>query len=445
MRLGGELRGTLSLALPLCITHLGQQLMGLVDASMLGHYSREALGGGGIANGILFTVTVFGIGAVMGLDTLVPQALGAGESRRARSLFDSGIRLCVVLGVPLTAVAGVSMLLLDVMRVEPDVAYEARIYILGRLPAIVPMLVFAAQRSYLQAQHITRPLVIAIVAGNLINVVADYVLIFGDAGLVDLGLPAVGIPATGVVGASIATTIVSLVSMAVGGLAIKKLDQPRARPDQIRPIVKLGLPVALHLVAEVGIFSLTAMLAGNLGKIPAAAHQVAITLASFSFSLAIGVGAATSVRVGRAIGRQDSAATRMAGVSGMLLGACLMGTSAIVFLAIPHQLARLFSSEPDVIAASVPLLRIAAVFQLSDAIQAVAAGALRGAGDTRTTFLVNLAGHYGISLPISLGLAFGLGMGAPGLWWGLSIGLTAVAMVLTVRFFWLARNPIARS
>jgi MATE family multidrug resistance protein len=443
--LRGELRDTARLALPLCITHLGQQLMGLVDSAMLGHYSSEALGGGGIANGILFTVTVLGIGTVMGLDTLVPQALGAGEPTRARRLFDSGIRLCVIIGVPLTAIAAVSMLALDLLGVDPDVAHEARIYILGRLPAIIPMLLFAAQRSYLQALDVTRPLVIAIVAGNVVNVIADYVLIFGDPGLVDLGLPALGIPATGVIGASIATTVVSVLSMAIAGLAIRRLSERPARPTLVRPILRLGLPVGLHLLAEVGVFAISAMLAGNLGKTPAAAHQVAITLASFSFSMAIGVGAATAVRVGRAIGRADPVATKRAGFGGMVVGASLMGASAIVFLVTPEALASLLSSDPEVIAASVPLIRIAAVFQLSDAIQAVAAGALRGAGDTRFTFLTNLVGHYAVSLPVSLVLAFALGMGAPGLWWGLCTGLTCVAVVLTVRFFRLARNPIARS
>ncbi|MBT8494794.1 MAG: MATE family efflux transporter, partial [Deltaproteobacteria bacterium] len=182
-----------------------------------------------------------------------------------------------------------------------------------------------------------------------------------------------------------------------------------------------------------------------LGTEAAAAHQIALTLASFSFSIALGIGASTSVRVGHAVGRGDTPGARRSGLAGGLLGAGLMGLFAIVFVLMPGGLARLFSNQTAVVAAAIPLLQIAALFQLSDATQAVMAGALRGAGDTRATLIGNLAGHYLIGLPLMLILAFGMSMGAPGLWWALSAGLTAVGVALAIRFAVLTRSPIARS
>ncbi len=443
-----DLKATFSLAVPLCVAHLGHQLMGLVDAALLGHYSEAALAGSGIANSLFWAVTVLGTGIVMGLDTLIPQALGAGEPAVARRLFWRGVRLGCVVGVPLMAIAAATPAVLPLLKVDPEVAAQARTYLAYRIPAIVPLLLFAAQRSYLQAIHTTRPLVITMVVGNLANAGVAALLIFGDPGLTSIGLPAIGLPPMGVAGAAIATTSVSLLSAMICALAIRAIDRPagseQRRAGDMRAIFRLGLPVGLHLLAEVGVFSLAALMAGRLGKTPSAAHQIAVMLASLSFALALGVGAATSVRVGKAIGARDPAGTRRAGSAGFILAASFMGTCGIVFISIPDVLAGLFTRERHIVDAAVPLLRIAALFQLSDAIQACAAGALRGAGDTRSTFLGNLIGHYAIGLPVSIALGFPLGLGAPGIWWGLSAGLTAVAIGLTTRFFWLANRPIAR-
>jgi len=435
-----ELSDHIRLALPLTVGYLGQMLMGLVDTVMLGHHSETALAGAGIANSLIFAFIAFGMGVVMGLDSLVPQAIGAGERDRARRLFVTGLRVCVVLGLPISVIILVAPELLTLVAVDPDVADEARIYIYGRLPSLVPFLVFVAQRSFLQAAGGTRPIVVAMVVANVVNVGLDYALIYG--------VEPIGLPALGSLGAALATTFVSFVSIAIAGLAIASDKRPATAvydPVLARKIVALGLPVGLHLLAEVGLFSIAQVLAGRLGKTQVAAHQVAVMLASFSFSMALGVGAACSVRVGQAIGSGDPRRVRRAGTAGFVLGASLMGCAGIAFAVFPRQLATLVSSDPHVIEAAIPLLRIAAVFQLSDAIQAVAAGALRGAGDTRSTFIGNLAGHYGIGLPLAIILAFPLGMGVPGLWWGLVAGLTSVAIGLTWRFYWLAGRPIARS
>ena len=421
--------------------------MGLVDTVMLGHYSETALAGAGIANSLLFAFTAFGMGVVMGLDSLVPQAIGAKEDRAARNLFIAGVRVCFIVGVPVTIVAAFSPFLLSAFAVDAAVSAEAWDYVWGRLPAIIPFLIFVAQRSFLQANDRTTSIVVAMVAANILNVGVDYLLIYGDPGLARLGLPTIGLRSLGTFGAAIASTIVSFFAMAIAGAAVARIPKPvnvGHDPEAVRRVFLLGMPVGLHLLAEVGVFSITQVLAGRLGQTPAAAHQVAVMLASFSFSIALGVGAACSVRVGQAVGSGDSASVRHAGAVGIALGASLMGCSGIIFALFPRELASLVTDEPHVVAAAVPLMRIAAAFQLSDAIQAVAAGALRGAGDTRSTFIGNLLGHYAVGLPLAIILAFPLGLGAAGLWWGLVAGLSSVAVGLSWRFFSLSKKPIQR-
>jgi multidrug resistance protein, MATE family len=445
-----ELGALVGLALPLCLGHLAHQLMFIVDAALLGRYDEASLAGAGLAGNTLFAVTVLGIGTIMGLDTLLPQALGAGEQGRARAQFASGLQLALILTVPISAVVAVFALLLPRSGVEAGVAAEAAVHLYGRLPGIAAMLLYATTRSYLQAHHVIRPIVVAMVVGNVVNGLVAWLFIFGDRGLEWLGLPGVGMPAMGAFGAGLATSLVGWASLLVCWLGVRSLHRsrpagpPSRQAGHARAIVRLGAPVGLQLLAEVGIFTLTGFLAGTMGRLPSAAHQVALVLASFSFSIALGIGAATSVQVGRAIGAGDTHAARRAGALGMAVGAGLMGSAGLVFLAFPGQLAALFTDDQAVRAAAIPLLRIAAVFQLSDAIQAVSAGALRGVGATRFTFIANLVGHYAIGFPVAVLLGFSLDMGAAGLWWGLSIGLTGVAIAQSHRFRRLTSRPVAR-
>ena len=205
---------------------------------------------------------------------------------------------------------------------------------------------------------------------------------------------------------------------------------------------QVGAPIALHMAAEVGLFALVGFLAGRLGRVSLGAHQIAIALASTSFTFAVGIGSAGAVRVGWAVGAHDTPAARRAGLVAFGTRAGVMALSALVFFLFPSQLARLMTSEPEVGRAAAALLAVAAVFQISDGIQAVGAGVLRGAGDTRFTFAANMVGHWLVGLPVAvvLGLA---GRGVLGLWWGLCAGLSVVAAALLVRFLRLSAQPIA--
>jgi MATE family multidrug resistance protein len=187
------------------------------------------------------------------------------------------------------------------------------------------------------------------------------------------------------------------------------------------------VPIGLHFGAEVGIFALAGFLAGRLGAESLAAHQIALTYSSVTFTFAMGIGNAGSVRVGLAVGARDTPGARRAGLLAFAAGAAFMGVAAVTYLLIPGPIVATMTNSPAIAALAIPLFTVAAVFQISDGVQGVGAGVLRGAGEARFTFTANVIGHYLIGLPLALLLGFHLRWGVVGIWWGLAAGLTAVA------------------
>ncbi len=433
-----ELRELFRLAAPLAAAQAGTQMMGLVDVAVLGRLGARELAGAGMANAVFFAVSVFGMGMMLGVDPLVAQAVGAGERARARHVLWQGIWLSLIVSGALTVLLLAGTAALPLIGAAPEVEGHARSFLLVRTASLLPFLMFFVIRAYLQAHHVTRPMIVAMVVANILNFVLDLAFVFGFG----------PIPAMGVPGAALATVVCTIAEVVIVVAAVRKMTVPAHvdhRPERaaIRQAVRVGFPIALHMGAEVGVFALVALLAGRLGALQLAAHQLVIGLASFSFTAAVGVAAAGSVRVGNAIGARDSATTRVAGHAAFVCGLVVMGVAAAAFALIPGALARIFTHEPEVIAVAIPLLMVAAVFQLSDGIQAVGAGVLRGAADTKYTFYANMVGHWLIGFPIALWLGFSRGMGVVGLWWGLCVGLTVVAVLLFVRFEKLSRGVIA--
>ncbi len=425
--------------------------MGFVDTAMVGRIGTASIGGVGIGNGLFFALSCFGLGVVLGMDAPTAQALGAHELARARLVLSRGLGVALWLSLPITALVLLAPLGLGPAGVEPATAHETARFLHGRAGGVLPFLLFVALRSHLQARSLTRPIVIATVIGNLANVLLNLPLIFGDRALVALGLPALGLPALGALGSGISSAVAAATMAVVVALAVREALATAGPPADAaegpalqRTILRLGVPAGLQLVAEIGVFATVALLAGRLGQDAAAGHQIAITLASFTFTVALGVAQATSVRVGHHVGAGHTARARHAGLVGIGVGVGIMAISALTFLCAPSALARLFSSEPAVIAAAVPLIRIAACFQIFDGIQVVAAGALRGAGDTRLPLYANLFGYYVVALPLAIVLGVRGPFGAAGLWWGLCAGLGVVSVLLLWRFLRVSARPIAR-
>lgn len=434
-----ELRELFRLALPLAAAQAGTQLMGLVDVAVLGRLGASELAGAGMANAVFFAVSVFGIGMMLGIDPLVAQAVGAGDHARARHVLWQGIWLSIAVTAILTVVLLAGAAALPLVGAAPEIVGHARAFLLVRTASLLPFLMFFVIRAYLQAHHVTRPMVVAVVVANIFNFALDLVFVFGIEGWV---------PAMGVAGAPLATVICTILELAIVAAAARKMDTAKnvvRRPARatILQAARVGTPIGLHMGAEVGIFALVALLAGRLGTLHLAAHQLVIGMAAFTFTVAVGVASAGSVRVGNAIGARNAEATRVAGKATFLGGFAVMCVAALTFALFPGALARIFTNQASVIAAAIPLMMVAAVFQLSDGIQAVGAGVLRGAGDTKYTFYANLVGHWLIGFPLALWLGFSRGLGIVGLWWGLCVGLTVVAVLLFVRFERLSRSAIA--
>lgn len=437
------------LSVSLGAVQMGYALMGFVDTAVAGRAGGEVIAAAGLGASLFFAITILGIGIGLGIDPMVAQALGAQRPNDARRALWHGVYVGVALSAPLAVVLLALAELLPYFGIAPALAHDTRAYVLGRVASLPFLLAGVAVRGYLQAQHVSRPVLWSVALANVVNLVANWLLLFGDAGLAMLGLPAVGLPALGVFGIGVASTVATVVQLAAMIPAARKLAPPGGEPVHrfskaiFTRLLSLGTPFGFQMLAEVGVFAMVSMLMGRMGSGAMAAHQVALMIASLTFSFCVGIGAATSVEVGRAIGRGDAQATRRAGLGGIYFGAAFMLLPSVVMAVAPESIARLMTDDPLVLPAAAALLRIAAVFQVADGVQAVATGALRGAGLTRWSFVANLVAHWLIGLPAALGLAFGLGLGPAGLWWGLTAGLVAVALALALKFGAASRGRIA--
>ncbi len=426
-----DIRSLLSLAAPLATVQVGLMFMGVVDTAMVGRLSAEALAATGAANIWFFMVTTIGMGCIAALAPVIAQAYGARDDIGVTR----GVQRGFVIAILVTIVATLAYLAIEpVLRFTGQA--EAIVPLAGRymwwtVPGIFPYFGFMVVREMLQAQGILRPLLVSIVAANLLNALVNWALIFGHFGF----------PALGVTGAAIATTI-SRWAMLLGlALLVRRHLVPRVRPWRaeswhwlpLRRMLVIGLPIGFQILFEYGVFGGVGLLMGRISAQALAGHQIALNMAAVTFMVPLGIGSAAAVVVGRAIGAGRPDDARRGAVAALIIGVSFMALTALVFVTFPAPLARLYTADAAVVAISVTLLPLAGLFQVFDGTQAVALGALRGAGDTRIPVLINLFGYYLIGLPISLWLGFRQGWGPPGLWWGLVVGLMVVAIILVIR------------
>ena len=438
-----ELRSLVKLSVPIAIAQLGLVSMSLVDTAVIGRVSVNDLAGAGIGRSIGFAAIVVGIGVTTALEPMAAQAIGAGDHGKAWRSYVANLRAALLTWAPSIVAAFAVTLSLPVLGVDPAVVSRVRLYLLGQAPGFGLMLAFLSSKTFLQAHGVTRPALVGSLVANVVNLLVSNLLVRGDDALRAVGLGPVGLKGLGALGGGIAFSVSCLVLLAfVGAAALRYRARDSGPAVPLRRVYHLGMPVGLQLLAEMGIFSLVALLSGALGPEVASAHQIAIGMASFTFMGALGVSGATAVRVGHAVGAGTS--PRRAGILGIALGAAVMTVGAVAFTAVPHALVSAFTRDERVIAIGVDLLRIAALFQLFDGVQAVAAGALRGAGDVRFPFVANVLGHWFVGFPVALTLGFALHGGARGLWWGLTCGLVVVSVALALRFAAISRRIIAR-
>jgi MATE family multidrug resistance protein len=440
--LRADVAAMLRLAVPVVMVQVGMMLMGVVDTMVVGRVSAVALAAVALGNLAVVAVSAFAIGLLMALDPLVAQAMGAEDPLAVRRAAQRGIVLAAAVTVPATLVLLPAGPVMTLLRQPAEVVPIAAGYVYRCLPGLLPFYGFIVLRQTLQAMERVRPIVTVIVAANLLNLGLDLVLVYGW----------LGFPAMGAFGSAWATSI-GRFALFVGVCAVGRrvlaplLWPPDPEARLIRPlwkVARLGAPIGVQLQLEFTAFAVIALLMGGLGTVPMAAHQVAINLASLTFMVPLGVSAASAVRVGNAVGRQDADAARRAASAGLACGVAFMSLTALLFLGAPRLLASAYTSELDVVALAAALIPIAGVFQVFDGVQVVSSGILRGLGDTRAPMVINVLGFWLVGIPVSLALAFHSDLGATGLWWGLVVGLGAVAALLLARITTRLKRPVAR-
>ncbi len=430
------------LAAPIVLIQLGMMAMGVVDTMMVGRVSAVALAAVALANLYSFVIMVFGMGVLMALDPIVSQALGARDGGAVSRGVQRGFVLATVLTVPISLALLMVEPVLRVAGQPADVVPYAAGYVYRTLGSVWPFYAFVVVRQTLQAHRRTAPIVATIVIANLVNVVMNYALIFGE----------LGFPKMGVLGSAWATLISRwIMAGLLFALAWPHLGAYLRRPAPglldpvpILRVLRLGAPIGLQMMFEFGAFAFVALLMGRLGVVQVAAHQVAINLASLTFMVPLGVGSAAAVIVGHAVGRQDPDGVRRATAAALYVGAAFMLATGSLFIGLPEPLARLYTDERDVLLLAAVLLPIAGVFQVFDGLQAVALGLLRGLGDTRVPMLFCVIAFWLVAIPLSMFLGFGLELGATGLWWGLVVGLAIVAVILVLRLRYRERLGVVR-
>jgi MATE family multidrug resistance protein len=429
-KLRKDFKPMLALAWPVVLAELGWMAMGIVDTMMVGRVSAEAIGAVSIGSVLFFSVAIFGMGLLLGLDTLVSQAFGAKRIEECHQWLLHGIYLSFILTPPLTALIWLGIPWMSSWGIYPEVLRQAIPFLKALTWGLLPLLLYASFRRYLQAVGLVKPVMFVLVTANLVNAGGNWILIYGH-----LGAPAMGAEGSGW------STCIARVYMALSLLAYVLYYARRQKTglwqvslgvtlNRIRELFRLGFPAAMQITLEVGVFAAATTLAGRLEPTSLAAHQIVLNIASLTFMVPLGVASAGAVRVGQAIGRRDPEAAGHSGWTALSLGGGFMLCAGLSFLLFPSAILRIFTFDPRVVATGVSLLLVAAIFQLFDGLQVVATGILRGAGDTRTPMVYNLLGHWLLGLPVGYALCFIWGKGVVGLWIGLSIGLIAVGAVL---------------
>ncbi len=429
-RLGDEARLTAALALPLIAGQLSQMFIALADTIMVGRLGVLPLAAATFANNVLHLPFMFGLGFSMAISIRVSQARGAGDRDAARAALRHGIYLTLAFGT--LTLLGVWFILpfLGIFRQEPAIVRAVPRYFLLVAASMIPAMGAMAVKNHADAMNKPwTPFWIMLGAGGL-NVLFNYMFIYGKLGAPRLELD----------GAGVATLLARLVMLAamiwwcVRSPAVREwVPVHWFRPPEwatVRDLIRIGLPASLQLLAEVSAFVMATLVIGTLGPAALASHQVAITCAATIFMVPLGLSMALTVRMGEAWGAQEGARLRMILVSGWVLALLFTAGSAQLFWFFNHTIAGWFLTDRAVVALAAKLLLVSAAFQVSDALQVSSGGALRGLADVKIPALLAFFAYWVISIPLGWVLAFPLGLGVAGMWWGLTAGLTITAIAL---------------
>ena len=429
-----ELIAMITLAVPVVLSELGWMAQGVVDNIMVGKLGPAAIGAVALGNAVYYTPSLFGIGLLLGLDTLVSQAYGRKDHDDCHRWLAQGVYLACIVTPPLMVLIAALSYGFTRFGVIPEVAVLSGGYLRILNWGTLPLLLYGGTRRYLQGVGQVRVITATYVLANLLNWFGNWVLIYGKFGM----------PALGVNGSAISTCI-SRIAMAAALLGFAwRYERKRGHPlfrhwagpqlDRLRKLIRIGAPAAGQIVLEVGAWNLSTFAAGYLTPVALATHAIALNYASVSYMVPLGVSAAAAVSVGHALGAGDPARARRAGWLALALGTGFMLMAAVAFWVAPKPLISLYTRDPRVLAVGPSLLWIAAAFQIFDGIQTVCTGALRGLGETRVPMFASLVGYWVLGLPLGFILCFVLKWGIYGMWIGLTLALIIISMTLLLRW-----------
>ncbi len=408
--------------------------MNVVDTIMVADLGASAIGAIAIGGSAFYSFAVFGMGLLLGLDTLVSQSYGAGDRKDGHKSLAQAVYIALFLTLPLMFIFSVLPLAFRPAGLNESVSRLAAQFIRHLSYSTLPLLLYGAFRRYLQATGHARPVTFVLITANLVNWLFNWLLIQGHWGL----------PGLGVVGSALSTVFARVYMAAALGFFIwwfeRNLDPGPSdiirRFDRARVahLLRIGFPAASQILLEISAFGMAAFFAGRLAPVALAAHQIAISVAATSYMIPLGISSAAAVIVGHATGGRAPVTARRRGYIAISVGVVAALVAALLFLAWPSVILRIYTRDRAILAIAVKLLAVAAAFQLFDSVQTVTTGALRGLGNTHVAMLINLAGYWLFGLPVGWLLCFRYGYGVYGIWWGLTLSLAAIATSLF--FYW---------
>lgn len=430
------------LAYPVMLSQLGQVSVGVADSLMVGQLGAQPLAAASLANVVFHLIMVFGLGVSLAVTPLVAAADGAKNTERIISFFSNGLFVNVVLGVlmALTVVA-CTPILYQLDQPQPVVT-QAIPYLNIITSALVPYMIFQSFRQFAEGMGNTRQAMYITLIGNALNILLNYLLIYGKLGFPELGLNGAGwatLIARSTMAVMMGTYIYNSSTFRLfrAGFSFRNISG-----EVIRRILKVGVPAGLQFVFEVGAFGFAAIMMGWMGTQTLAAHQIAINLASISYMMATGIASAATIRVGNQLGRMDVVNLRKAGGTCIIMVTVFMGFAALLFVLLRNYFPQLYIEDQEVIEIASSLLIVAAFFQISDGVQVVGMGVLRGIEDVRIPTVIAVTAYWVIGLPIGYLLSFKYDFGATGIWYGLLIGLSLAAILLFFRFRYKTKRMI---
>lgn len=423
----------LRLAVPVVLSQAGQVAVQLVDNAMVGRLGPAALAGVGFAGAVFWAVFCLVMGITFGLTPLVGEMYAKGRHRTTASYFQNSMLLFFILGLGFFAIQYSAAFLMPYLGQQPEVVEQAVPYYKYLAWSVIPYMLFAPFKQFLEGVGNTTIAMTSILTANVINVFFNWLFIWGN----------LGFPEMGAAGAGLATLISRCLTpfMIIGYFAAKWkytryfrfFSWREFRWHRMVAIMKVGFPIGSQMMLENGAFVFTTFMMGWIGTAALAANQIAINLANFAFMIILGIGASTTIRISHEYGRRNLPQLKMAAKAAFHLGIAWNLFTATLFIVLRNYIPLVFTDDPQVISIASMLMVLVAAFQISDGIQAITIGILRGIQDVKVLIWIALLAYVGINIPVGAFLAFGLEMGPAGLWTGFIVGITTAAVLFGIR------------